>query len=83
MTLFSQRGNYRNNKNSKEEENGNKQATVVLSNEAIYNFVLTLTNSPQIISTKANGNISEIKHFKLHLYLLVLHRISPYLLSVQ
>ena len=63
MTLFSQKGNNRNNKNSKEEENRNKQATVVLSNEAIYNFVLTLTNSPQIISTKTNGNKSESKNF--------------------
>ena len=59
MILFSQKG-YRNN--SKGEENGNKQATIVLSNQAIYNFVLTLNNSPQIISTKVDGKKSEIKH---------------------
>ena len=59
MILFSKKG-YRNN--SKGEENGNKQATIVLSNQAIYNFVLTLNNSPQIISTQVNGKTSEIKH---------------------
>ena len=58
MILFSQKG-YRNNS---KEENGNKQETIVLSNQAIYNFVLTLNNSPQIISTKVNRKKSEIKH---------------------
>ena len=59
MILFSRKG-YRNN--SKGDKNGNKQATIVLSIQAIYNFVLTLNNSPQIISTKVNGKKSEIKH---------------------
>ena len=40
-----------------------KQATVALSNEPIYSFVHTLTNSPQIISRTVIGKKSESKHF--------------------
>ena len=40
-----------------------KSANVLLSNEAIYKFVLTLTNSSQTISLNINGKKSEREHF--------------------
>ena len=47
-----------------------KQATVVLSNEAVYNFVITLNNSPQISSTKVMERNLKVSTFSfIYIYL--------------
>ena len=48
-----------------------KQATVVLSNEAVYNFVITLNNSPQISSTtvmERNLKVSIFSFISIYLH---------------